>query len=79
MAPIRFWFPCSPGIGIGVTAWSRDAAEKIARETAAMMPGSQLIGDVIENVDVQTLDQGHVIPNMGPPNLVGVWFPLLNL
>jgi hypothetical protein len=28
---------------------------------------------------VRDLDQGHVIPNMGPPNLRGVWFPMLNL
>jgi len=27
------------------------------------------IVDVIENIDLATLDQGHVIPNMGPPNI----------
>jgi hypothetical protein len=34
---------------------------------------------ITENVDVQTLDQAHVAANMGPPNLRGIWFPLLNL
>jgi len=34
------------------------------------------IKKVIENVDVSTLDAGHVLPNMSPPNIRGVWFPL---
>jgi hypothetical protein len=34
---------------------------------------------IIVDVDVRDLDQGHVIPNMGPPNLRGVWYPMLNL
>jgi hypothetical protein len=29
-----------------------------------------------ENLDIRTLDQGHVIPNMKDPTLRGVWFPL---
>ena len=34
------------------------------------------IKNMIENVDVSTLDAGHVLPNMSPPNIRGVWFPL---
>jgi hypothetical protein len=30
---------------------------------------------VTEDVDIQTLDQGHVLPNMGVPSERGVWFP----
>jgi len=30
---------------------------------------------VIEDVDVSTLDQGHILPNMSPPNVRGIWFP----
>jgi hypothetical protein len=29
-----------------------------------------------ENVDIRTLDTGHVIPNMHDPTLRGVWFPM---
>jgi hypothetical protein len=28
-----------------------------------------------QDVDVQSLDQGHVIPNMHPPNWRGIWYP----
>jgi len=34
------------------------------------------VTDIIEDVDVSTLDANHVLPNMAPPNLRGVWFPL---
>jgi hypothetical protein len=29
---------------------------------------------VVEDVDVSTLDAGHVLPNMRAPNERGVWF-----
>jgi len=31
------------------------------------------------DVDVRELDQRHVVPNMGPPSIFGVWYPRLNL
>ena len=34
------------------------------------------IAVLIEDVDVSTLDAGHVLPNMSPPVRRGVWFPL---
>jgi hypothetical protein len=33
--------------------------------------------EVVENVDVRDLDEGHVLPNLGDPSARGVWFPLL--
>jgi hypothetical protein len=77
--PTRYWFPCTRGLGIGVTAWSREEAEKMARETLAIhYRGSEMVG-IVENVDIRSLDQKHVIPNMGPPSFIGVWYPRLNL
>jgi hypothetical protein len=35
--------------------------------------------EIIENIDIQLLDQQHVIPNMGPVIFKGVWFPRLNM
>jgi hypothetical protein len=35
-----------------------------------------LIKACIENINIQNLDQGHVIPNMWVPNFRGVWYPL---
>lgn len=33
------------------------------------------IADAIEDVDISTLDLGHVGPNMEVPVFRGVWFP----
>ncbi|HEY4838678.1 MAG TPA: hypothetical protein VIH72_08730 [Candidatus Acidoferrales bacterium] len=77
--PSRFWFPCSKQFGIGVTAWTRDDAEKMAREILAKYyRGAEIVG-IVENIDVRALDQKHVVPNMGPVTFVGVWYPFLNL
>ena len=64
------------GYGVGVTAYSvEDARTLIASEPTL---SSADIDGVVENVDIRTLDKGHVIPNMGPPNIRGIWFPSLN-
>ncbi len=33
---------------------------------------------VVDNVDIRSLDQNHVIPNMGVVVNHGVWFPKLS-
>lgn len=30
----------------------------------------------VENVDISSLDDNHVRPNMGSPIVRGVWFPM---
>jgi hypothetical protein len=75
----RYWFPLSSGLGIGVTAasdaeanaWAAEAQQRIA-------PGATLLAPIAD-VDVRTLDPGHVQPNIGPVVVRGVWFPLENL
>ena len=74
----RYWFPVAGHIGIGVTAYSLDEARYLAKQTADELHWGEP-GLPIEDVDIRDLDQGHVIPNMGPPNLHGVWYPMLNL
>ena len=69
----RFWFTTKGGRGIGVTAFSREDAEFLISELPSSIDKEIL--DVVENIDIRTLDQGHVIPNMRPPNWRGVWFP----
>jgi hypothetical protein len=78
----RFWFrfseikPYNPlRLGCGVTAYDyNDALEILARTVFAgqEMPN---IESVSQDVDVTTLDQKHVVPNMEPPVWRGVWFP----
>ena len=70
---IRYWVRTKRGYGIGVTAYSRDDAEFLIQQLPSNIDKEIL--EIIEDIDIQTLDQGHVIPNMRPPNWRGVWFP----
>ena len=82
----RFWFefelssafiyPAGIGFGCGVTALNYEDAVTLLDEKVFCKVSRPPIKRVIENVDIRDLDQGHVIPNMNPPNWRGVWFPL---
>src|SRR4051794_4378996 len=83
---IRYWgefdFPDGdePPIGtrrgIGVTTLDGDDA--LGLVAAGVFAGNEMppVRHVRENVDVSTLDEKHVMPNMAPANRRGVWFPL---
>ena len=75
----RFWFRTAEGLGIGVTARSRAEAEELARTAAERLNLNFEVLEVVADIDIRTLDQDHVVPNMGPPSVHGVWFPRLNL
>jgi hypothetical protein len=51
----------------------------MAEEVALSHLGGASLTTVVPDVDIRTLDQAHVIPNMGPVVFRGVWFPRLNL
>ncbi|HEY2846978.1 MAG TPA: hypothetical protein VGI80_04120 [Pyrinomonadaceae bacterium] len=72
----RYWFPIARGTGwgVGVTAYSLQGARSLIAAEGLLERFE--LGEPIEDVDIRTLDQGHVIPNMSPPNLRGVWFPI---
>jgi hypothetical protein len=74
----RFWFPIPGRLGIGITATSLAEARELAEQTRrTIWPDAAPIDAVVEDVDVSTLDRGHVLPNMRPPVWPGVWFPQL--
>ena len=75
----RFWFSMPGALGIGVTAYSRSEAESLAREAAARLGRSFDLATVTEDIDIRDLDQDHVVPNIGPVNFRGVWFPRFNI
>ena len=74
----RFWFKfdnhsASP-LGYGVTAWTEEDAAAILSKRifdGAVPPKATIIADV----DVSTLDPGHIRPNMESPSWRGIWFP----
>ena len=74
----RFWFPLPGHSGIGVTAFSRAEAEALAQSAALEMGWPYSSGAVVEDIDIRDLDPKHVLPNIGPVNFHGVWFPALN-
>lgn len=79
----RFWIefqddvepPTGCRLGCGVTAFGREDALALVQEyvhEGAPLPG---ISRIQEDVDISTLDQNHVIPNMGDMTRRGIWFP----
>lgn len=83
---IRYWFkfdiktafdyPPGIGHGCGITAYSLDDALIIMDEKIFNSIKRPPLKVIKENIDISTLDQGHVIPNMKHPLARGVWFPL---
>jgi hypothetical protein len=70
MPPVR-----AEGLGCGVTAFDREDALALLSEVVFVDSEVPPVKHVTEDVDIQTLDQGHVLPNMGVPSERGVWFP----
>ena len=75
----RYWFPLSTGLGIGVTAGSDEEAMALASDARHRNAPTATLLEPITDVDVRTLDPGHVQPNIGPVVVRGVWFPCENL
>lgn len=80
----RHWFSfvrtdriSSLGLGFGVTALSRLDAERLIKEMVFPMLGEGEILAVVEDIDLNSLEENHVLPNIGNPAARGVWFPNL--
>jgi hypothetical protein len=64
-----------PSPHYGIMAYSCEDALLILKEVVfkyAVMPEPIRL---TENVDISTLDAGHVLPNMAVPYWRGIWFP----
>jgi len=62
---------------IGVTAFSLDDANKLIHDEGWDIEIQN--AQVIEGIDPADLDQGKIVPNMGPIVCRGVWYPCLNI
>ena len=78
----RYWLkfkpfsqPTSISLGCGIAAENIAAALAIFREQILPSEPNCQIDQIIEDVDIRTLDEGHVRPNMEVPVWRGVWFP----
>jgi hypothetical protein len=61
------------GIGYGITARSEQDAQVLLR---LVVPSDYAIISIEPVRDAASLDQGHVIPNMGNMLRRGIWYPL---
>ncbi len=83
---MRFWFQFEfddkanipPGLimGCGITAYDYSDALLILKQKIFNDQKLPRIRKVIKDIDISTLDAGHVIPNINPPSIRGVWFHL---
>jgi hypothetical protein len=64
-------------IGCGVTAYDEHDARAMLADKVFPLYGFRDITSVTEDIDIGSLDEGHVRPNMGAPSNRGVWFPNL--
>ena len=79
---IPFWIipPDTPGpVGFGATGYSLDDALRIIRDLGYDLPMDVRLLRITEGVTVAELDQNHVVPNMGPIVVRGMWYPLLRI
>ena len=79
----RFWFEFEKqpwlkalNLGCGVTAYDYDDALQLLREKVFVDNDLPKILSCAIDVDVTSLDPGHVLPNVGLVIRRGVWFPL---
>lgn len=89
MTPTRFWieFDVAPGdyevhpsyslagLGCGVTGYTFEDVLHLLQTKLFRDDPLPPIRSVIEGVDINTLDPGHVLPNIDPPSERGIWFP----
>jgi hypothetical protein len=78
-----YWltFPEDPKLpfGVGITAYSHeDAFALLAGQNIDWHLRAKRIA-IREGVTVHDLDQHHVVPNMGPMQFRGVWYPCSNI
>ncbi len=70
-----FWFESEKGLGVGVTAYDVDDAKYLIRSEKSVLNYRPNFKSYTEDIDIQLLDQNHVIPNMGIVTNRGIWFP----
>ena len=78
----RYWFkfdltmqdphPLGILLGCGLTAWQVEDARRLLSERVFGAQRLPKVVSVLEDVDIASLDQRHVLPNMGDPSRRGV-------
>ncbi len=62
-------------LGCGVSAYTEEDAIFLFKDKIVQNQQMPEIKSIVSDVDVSTLDKGHVISNMGVVSIRGIWFP----
>lgn len=83
---IRYWIkfnfenyasiPSGTRMGCGVTALNYEDALKLINDKLFGNKPMAPIEQLIEDIDISTLDANHILPNIGLPTRRGIWFPV---
>jgi hypothetical protein len=80
----KFWFSfpqdANMPFGIGVTAYSEADAYELMQERGVsdwFANAKEIV--VQKNIRIQDLSQSNIVPNIGPMQLRGVWYPCMNI
>jgi hypothetical protein len=79
---ISFWIvpPDKHGpLGFGVTAFSLNDAFQIIQDAGFRLPEDRNTLQIKEGIKVSDLDHRHVVMNMGPIVVRGMWYPFLKV
>ena len=69
------WLIGWPRMAYGVTAYTYDDALWLLRKQVFRRESLPPIREVIEDIDISTLEAGHIRPHIGMPIWRGVWYP----
>ncbi|HZO87811.1 MAG TPA: hypothetical protein VFB38_05685 [Chthonomonadaceae bacterium] len=79
----RYWIKLketqagSAHLGYGVTAYDYHDALRLLQDRVFRDSALPSMHEVVEDIDVSTLDPNHILPNIGVPARRGVWYPNL--
>lgn len=70
-----------PGIpeNIGISAYSIEDATSLLHEHGYELDLSSPDIDIKTGITHSDLDQNHIVPNMGPIAIRGIWYPAHNI
>jgi hypothetical protein len=77
-----FWIvpPSKYGpLGFGVTAFSLADALRLIEDAGYELPDDRTTLHVTADIRTSDLDQSHIVPNMGPIVVRGMWYPFTRL
>lgn len=79
----RYWIRLDPSaripvgfrLGCGITAHSEAEALSLLRGIYPIEVDKIIVAEIVQDVALSDLEPKHVLPNIGDPDRLGIWFP----